>query len=304
VTAAAELPKGDGVLLEAADLHKSFVAKRNFLGRPVTREHAVRGVSFTLQRGRTLGIVGETGAGKSTVGRLVLRLVEPDSGSVRLLGEDVLKLGSRDLRRMRRRAQMIFQDPYASLDPRMVVGQSVGESLLLQERLRGAAQAARVADLLGRVGLSAEAAERYPHEFSGGQLQRIAIARALATNPDLIVCDEPVAALDVSVQAQVLNLLLDLQAERGIGYLFISHDLSLVRTFAHDVAVMNKGEVVEAGPAAEIFENPQHPYTQQLVSAIPVTRPGRRRPGASSEASDALPSRPAGPAVSSALKGN
>jgi oligopeptide transport system ATP-binding protein len=302
VTAAAELPKGGGVLLEAADLHKSFVAKRNFLGRPVTREHAVRGVSFTLQRGRTLGIVGETGAGKSTVGRLVLRLVEPDSGSVRLLGDDVLKLGSRDLRRMRRRAQMIFQDPYASLDPRMVVGQSVGESLLLQERLRGAAQAARVADLLGRVGLSAEAAERYPHEFSGGQLQRIAIARALATNPDLIVCDEPVAALDVSVQAQVLNLLLDLQDERGIGYLFISHDLSLVRSFAHDVAVMNKGEVVESGPAAEIFDNPQHPYTQQLVSAIPVTRPGRRRTGASS-ASDAPPSPATGPVISSALKG-
>jgi ABC-type glutathione transport system ATPase component len=247
-------------------------------GRPVAREDAVRGVSFTLERGRTLGIVGETGAGKSTVGRLALRLSEPDGGSVRVLGQDVLAMGQRDLRRFRRRAQMIFQDPFASLDPRMLVGQSVGEPLLLHAGLRGARLEAGVAELLGRVGLGPDTAERYPHEFSGGQLQRIAIARALASEPDLLVCDEPVAALDVSVQAQVLNLLLDLQAERGIGYLFISHDLSLVRAFAHEVAVMNHGEIVETGPGAELFANPQHPYTKDLVSAIPVTRPGRRRP--------------------------
>ncbi|WP_299950623.1 ATP-binding cassette domain-containing protein [uncultured Modestobacter sp.] len=267
-------------LLEVAGLQKSFVTRRNLFGRPVSHEHAVRGVSFSLQRGRTLGIVGETGAGKSTVGRLVLRLTEPDSGSVRLLGEDVLASGQRGLRRLRRRAQMIFQDPFASLDPRMVIGTSVGEPLLLHEGLRGARQADRVGELLGRVGLRPEMADRYPHEFSGGQLQRIAIARALATNPDLIICDEPVAALDVSVQAQVLNLLLDLQAERGLGYVFISHDLSLVRSFAHEVAVMNHGEVVEFGPGAELFDNPQHPYTQELVAAIPVTGPGRRRTNA------------------------
>jgi oligopeptide transport system ATP-binding protein len=265
-------------LLEVTDLRKSFVTRRSMFGRPVAREDAVRGVSFTLERGRTLGIVGETGAGKSTVGRLALRLSEPDGGSVRVLGQDVLAMGQRDLRRFRRRAQMIFQDPFASLDPRMLVGQSVGEPLLLHAGLRGARLEAGVAELLGRVGLGPDTAERYPHEFSGGQLQRIAIARALASEPDLLVCDEPVAALDVSVQAQVLNLLLDLQAERGIGYLFISHDLSLVRAFAHEVAVMNHGEIVETGPGAELFANPQHPYTKDLVSAIPVTRPGRRRP--------------------------
>jgi oligopeptide transport system ATP-binding protein len=296
VTESSQLHPG-GALLEVQSLEKSFVIRRNFLGRAVAHEHAVRGVSFTLQRGRTLGIVGETGAGKSTVGRLVLRLTEADGGSVRLLGEDVLASGQRGLRRLRRRAQMIFQDPFASLDPRMEIGKSVGEPLLLHEGLRGAEQAARVSQLLERVGLAPDMADRYPHEFSGGQLQRIAIARAIATNPDLIVCDEPVAALDVSVQAQVLNLLLDLQAERGLGYVFISHDLSLVRSFAHEVAVMNRGEIVEMGPGAELFENPQHPYTKELVSAIPVTRAGRRRAPADSPSAAPTSSPASGPVV-------
>jgi ABC-type glutathione transport system ATPase component len=284
-------------LLEVTDLRKSFVTKRDVFGRAVAREDAVRGVSFALPRGRTLGIVGETGAGKSTVGRLVLRLAEPDAGSVRLLGEDVLSLSRRDLRRLRRRAQMIFQDPFASLDPRMLVGQTIGEPLLLHAGLKGAARTARVVELLGRVGLPAGTADRYPHEFSGGQLQRVAIARALASEPDLIVCDEPVAALDVSVQAQVLNLLLDLQAERGLSYLFISHDLSLVRSFAHEVAVMNHGEIVESGPGSELFGHPQHPYTKELVSAIPVTRPGRRRSAAVRRAAASIPAAPEPPVV-------
>jgi ABC-type glutathione transport system ATPase component len=295
-------------LLEVTGLRKAFVTKRDVFGRAVAREDAVRGVSFALPRGRTLGIVGETGAGKSTVGRLVLRLAEPDAGSVRLLGEDVLSLGRRDLRRLRRRAQMIFQDPFASLDPRMLVGQTIGEPLLLHAGLKGAARTARIVELLGRVGLPAGTADRYPHEFSGGQLQRVAIARALASEPDLIVCDEPVAALDVSVQAQVLNLLLDLQAERGLSYLFISHDLSLVRSFAHQVAVMNHGEIVESGPGTELFDRPQHPYTKELVSAIPVTRPGRRRSTADRRAAAPVPAAPEPPVVrpvlSHALEGD
>jgi ABC-type glutathione transport system ATPase component len=192
---------------------------------------------------------------------------------------------------------MIFQDPFASLDPRMLVGQTIGEPLLLHAGLKGAARTARVVELLGRVGLPAGTADRYPHEFSGGQLQRVAIARALASEPDLIVCDEPVAALDVSVQAQVLNLLLDLQAERGLSYLFISHDLSLVRSFAHEVAVMNHGEIVESGPGSELFGHPQHPYTKELVSAIPVTRPGRRRSAAVRRAAASIPAAPEPPVV-------
>jgi len=264
-------------LLEVSDLRKTYVTKRNVWGKATQRLTAVGGVSFTLEPGRTLGIVGETGAGKSTVGRLVLRLIEPDSGSVKLLGQDVLAMPRKELRSLRAKAQMIFQDPFSSLDPRMVIGAAVEESLTVHADLSKADREQRSLDLLQRVGLRADQMDRYPREFSGGQLQRIAIARALANDPDFIVCDEPVAALDVSIQAQVLNLLLDLQAERGLGYLFISHDLSLVRFLAHDVIVMYKGEVVEMGPTAQLFADPQHAYTRKLLSAIPVAQPRRER---------------------------
>jgi len=264
-------------LLEVSGLRKTYVTKRNVWGKATQRLTAVGGVSFTLEPGRTLGIVGETGAGKSTVGRLVLRLIEPDSGSVKLLGQDVLAMPRKELRSLRAKAQMIFQDPFSSLDPRMVIGAAVEESLTVHADLSKADREQRSLDLLQRVGLRADQMDRYPREFSGGQLQRIAIARALANDPDFIVCDEPVAALDVSIQAQVLNLLLDLQAERGLGYLFISHDLSLVRFLAHDVIVMYKGEVVEMGPTAQLFADPQHAYTRKLLSAIPVAQPRRER---------------------------
>lgn len=264
-------------LVEASGLGKSFPAKRNLLGRVVERTHAVKDVGLTVGAGETLGIVGETGAGKSTVGRMVLRLVEPDTGSIRMFDQDVLALKGAELRRLRRRAQMIFQDPFSSLDPRMVIRDQVGEALTVHEGLTGTDRDARVLDLLKRVGMREDHMDRYPREFSGGQLQRIAIARALTTEPDFIVCDEPVAALDVSIQAQVLNLLLDLQAERGIGFLFISHDLSLVRFLAHRTIVMQRGEVVEQGPTEQLFSDPEHPYTRALVSAIPSARPRRRQ---------------------------
>lgn len=264
-------------LLEVSGLNKSYVTKRNVLGRPTRTLHAVKDVSFNLKRGETVGIVGETGAGKSTVGRLVLRLIEADSGSVVFDGQEIMELGKKDLRSLRQRAQMIFQDPFSSLDPRMVIRDAVGEPFTVHQGLRGEERDTRVLELLERVGMRVDQLDRYPREFSGGQLQRIAIARALTTEPDFIVCDEPVAALDVSIQAQVLNLLVDLQHERGLGYLFISHDLSLVRFLAHHVVVMYMGEVVEAGPTEQLFSDPQHPYTQKLISAIPSARPSRQR---------------------------
>ena len=264
------------MMLEVRDLSKSFPIKRNLLGRIVQTFDAVKGVSFDIPAGTTLGIVGETGAGKSTVGRMVLRLIEPDAGSVVFNGTDVRALDREALRKIRRHMQMIFQDPFSSLDPRMVIGDTVGEPLTIFEGLKGSERTDRVVDLLERVGLGRHQLERYPREFSGGQLQRVAIARALSTGPDLIVCDEPVAALDVSIQAQVLNLLIDLQQERQLGYLFISHDLSLVRRFAHHVAVMRHGEVVEEGPSDQVFDDPEHPYTKELAAAMPVARPRRK----------------------------
>ncbi|WP_216693522.1 ATP-binding cassette domain-containing protein [Dietzia psychralcaliphila] len=263
-------------VLEVDNIVKSFVKKRNLLGIATEHTHAVKDVSFTVQQGRTRAIVGESGAGKSTIGRMALRLETPDTGAVRLFGEDILKMSTKNVRRLRSRATMIFQDPFNSLDPRMVIGQSVAEPLTLHTELRGRAREEKVAELLQRVGLRVDQMEKYPHEFSGGQLQRIAIARALATGPELIVCDEPVAALDVSIQAQVLNLLQDLQAESAISYLFISHDLALVKMFAHDVTVMRRGEVVESGPTAQIFEDPTKSYTKDLLSAIPVMNPRKR----------------------------
>jgi peptide/nickel transport system ATP-binding protein len=263
-------------LLEATGLTKSFPAGRNLLGRPTRSTIAVDGVDLRVNRGETLAVVGESGAGKSTLGRLLLRLIEPDEGRLVLDGTDVLALRSKELRGLRKRMQMIFQDPFGSLDPRMVVEDAVAEPLVVHFGMQQGERRARVLELLDRVGIGEHQAERYPHEFSGGQLQRIAIARALAVEPDLIVCDEPVAALDVSIRAQVVNLLHELQRERGVAYVFISHDLSLVRLIAHRVAVMYQGRVVEEGETAALFDDPQHPYTQALLDVIPVPDPRRR----------------------------
>lgn len=256
-------------LLEVTGLRKSFPAKRNLLGRVTERTVVSDDVSFTVERGETLGIVGESGAGKSTIGRQILRLIEPDSGTITFDGDDVRKLKGKDLLSFRRRAQMIFQDPFSSLDPHMTIRNAVGEPLTIHHGVKGADRDRQVVELLERVGMRADQLDKYPREFSGGQLQRIAIARALTLDPDFIVCDEPVAALDVSIQAQVLNLLLDLQAERGLSYIFISHDLSLVRFLAHRVVVMYRGRVIETGTGEQLFENPQHSYTKTLVSAVP-----------------------------------
>ena len=263
-------------ILEAYGLRKSFSVSRDIIGRTNRWEHAVKDVSVTVQRGETVALLGESGAGKSTVGRMLLRLIEPDAGTIHFNGRDIRSLNSKDLRAVRAKARMIFQDPFVSLNPRMVVGDSVGEPLILHERLRGPDRSKRVRDLFERVGLAAQDMDRYPFEFSGGQLQRIAVARAIATNPDIIVCDEPVAALDMSLRAQVINLLCDLQKERGIALLFVSHDLSLVRLLADRVAVMYRGRVVEQGDAHEVFRAPQHPYTQALFAAVPVPDPDRR----------------------------
>lgn len=260
-------------LLEVKGLVKRFVTGRDWLGRPNAFFPAVEDVSFTLEPGETLALVGESGAGKSTTGRLVLRLIEPDEGSVHFDGTDVRALGKTELRAMRRRMQMIFQDPYSSMDPHVPVGESVAEPLLIHMGMERRARMRKATELLERVGLSGDVLERYPAELSGGQLQRIAIARALTLEPTLIVADEPVAALDVSVRAQVLNLMNDLQVERNLSYLFISHDLSLVQVIAHRVAVMSMGRVVEEGTVDQIFSAPQQDYTRALLNAIPVPVP-------------------------------
>ncbi|MGU3478490.1 ABC transporter ATP-binding protein [Methylobacterium sp. D48H] len=263
-------------VLEVRDLTTRFDIRSGLLGRVTGRVHAVERVSFSLAAGETLALVGESGCGKSTTGRSILRLVEPLSGSVLLDGEDITGLDAGTLRARRQRMQMIFQDPFASLDPRLSVGAAVAEPLLIN-RLSAPREARRRAeDLLTRVGLPPEAAARFPHEFSGGQRQRICIARALALNPRLIVADEAVSALDVSVKAQVVNLMLDLQAELGLAYLFISHDMAVVERVSHRVAVMYLGEIVEIGPRAAIFGDPRHPYTKKLLAAVPVPDPGRR----------------------------
>jgi oligopeptide transport system ATP-binding protein len=259
-------------LLSVRGLAKHFPVRRSAAGaRAVVK--AVDGVDLDLDAGRTLGLVGESGCGKTTLGRLVLRLVEPTAGSVVFEGTDLLALPPGPMRRMRRRLSIIFQDPIGSLDPRMRVADIVGEPLRIFGEGGPAERRARVADLLARVGLRPEHGARFPHEFSGGQRQRIGIARALALNPALVVCDEPVSALDVSIQAQIVNLLMDLQAEFGLAYLFVAHDLSVVRHIADRVAVMYLGRVVEEGPKRALFAAPLHPYTRALLAAVPVPNP-------------------------------
>jgi peptide/nickel transport system ATP-binding protein len=264
-------------LLAVKNLVTRFDIRSGLLGSVSARIHAVENISFDLRRGETLALVGESGCGKSTTGKTILRLVEATSGSVSIDGEDILSVRGSALQAIRRKAQMIFQDPFASLNPRMRVGAAIAQPILVHGLANRSAARERVAELLERVGLPREAAERFPSQFSGGQRQRICIARTLALEPKLIVADESVSALDVSIKAQVINLLLDLQAEQQLAYLFISHDMSVVERVAHRVAVMYLGEIVELGPRRAVFENPQHPYTKRLLAAVPVPDPTTRR---------------------------
>ena len=264
-------------LLKVRDLTTRFDVKAGFFGRVRRRVHAVEGVSFDLAPSETLALVGESGCGKSTTGRSLLRLVDVAGGSMVLEGKDIAKLPGSELRALRRDIQMVFQDPFASLDPRLTVGFSIAEPLYVHGVAQGGEAEERVAWLLRHVGLDPDHAARYPHEFSGGQRQRIAIARALALNPKIIVADEAVSALDVSIQAQIVNLLIDLQTQFGLSYLFISHDMAVVERVSHRVAVMYLGQIVEIGPRRAVFDNPRHPYTRKLMSAVPVADPSRRK---------------------------
>ena len=265
-------------LLEVRDLSKHFAVRRGLLGRPAGWIKAVDGVSFQVGAGETLALVGESGCGKTTTGRAILRLIEPSGGSVRFAGRELLELNASELQRARRDIQIVFQDPYSSLNPRMTIGNMVGEALRVHGIAQGAELTERVAHTLERVGLSPDFRNRYAHEFSGGQRQRIGIARALAMAPKFIVCDEAVSALDMSIQAQVINLLKDLQTEYGLAYLFITHDLNVVRHIAQRVAVMYLGRIVETASTEALFDNPRHPYTRALLAANPLPDPAAARP--------------------------
>jgi oligopeptide/dipeptide ABC transporter ATP-binding protein len=276
-------------LLRVTDLARHYPRGGGVLSRPLPPVRAVDGVTFTLYRGETLALVGESGCGKSTTARLVLRLIEPTAGTVHFEAVDITEMRGEPLRKLRRRMQIIFQDPFASLNPRMSVGRIVEEPLVVHGIGDAASRRDRVAELLDLVGLAPEHARRFPHEFSGGQRQRIGIARALAVQPALIVCDEPVSALDVSIQAQVINLLKDLQERLGLSYLFIAHDLAVVKHTADRVAVMYLGRIVELAPKQALFDDPRHPYTRALLAAIPRPDPRGRAPQATAEGETASP---------------
>ena len=268
----------DGMLLSVQDLEKHFpVRKGLIIERTVGYVKAVDGVSFSIPAGKTLGLVGESGSGKSTTGYCILQLIKPTSGSIRFDGKELTQLSGEQLRKTRQDMQIVFQDPYSSLDPRMTVGNIVSEPLEVHGMGTRKSRRETVRRLLEVVGFNPNFTNRYPHEFSGGQRQRIGIARALALSPKLIVCDEPVSALDVSIQAQILNLLKDLQRDFGLTYLFISHDLAVVRTMADEIAVMNRGKLVEVGPAEQVYSNPKDEYTKALFTAVPVPDPRRQR---------------------------
>jgi oligopeptide transport system ATP-binding protein len=264
---------GNGTLLAVSQVRKHFPIRRGFFSRVVGQVKAVDGVSFEVHRGEVLGLVGESGCGKSTLARTILRLIEPTDGKVVFDGINVFSLNGKEMRKLRRRMQIIFQDPYGSLNPRMTVGGMIGEAIKIHKLARGAGVRARVSELLVRVGIPGEHVHRYPHEFSGGQRQRIGIARALAVKPELIIADEPVSALDVSIQAQILNLLKDLQQELHLTFLFIAHDLGVVEYISDRVAVMYLGRIVELTESARLYANAKHPYTQALLSAIPSLDP-------------------------------
>ena len=280
MTAPATVPAPDAAepLLSVRDLRKHFAVRGGILSRVVDKVHAVDGVSFDIAPGETLGLVGESGCGKSTTGRCILRLIEPSSGEVWFQGADVMKMDRNALQAMRRDMQIIFQDPYASLNPRLTIGAIIGEALIIHKLVKSRqAMEDRVVQLLETVGLRPDHMRRFPHEFSGGQRQRIGIARALAVEPKLLICDEPVSALDVSIQAQVINLLEDLQEQFGLTYLFIAHDLSVVEHISTRIAVMYLGRVVEIAPAAELYDTPLHPYSEALLSAVPIPDPTIKR---------------------------
>jgi len=266
-------------LLEVRDLKKHFPIRKGVLRRPLGKVYAVDGISFTIGAGETLGLVGESGCGKSTAGKTVLKLIEPTSGTIRLRGRDIANLDRAAMQPLRRELQIIFQDPYSSLNPRLSAGTIVGEPLTVHDIATGAAKTERVAALFERVGLRPADMSKYPNEFSGGQRQRIGIARALALNPSLIVCDEAVSALDASIRAQVINLLMDLQQERHLSYLFIAHDLAVVEHISHRVAVMYLGRIVELTDKRSLFVSPLHPYTEALLSAVPIPDPAVKREG-------------------------